>query len=110
MGWPEWTAVMVVCAAAWWLFLRRQGNLKFWRLAARHPDLALILFKTDKCWSLHETPIDIAPPDLAGPFTLFIPSLGRQVKVWGRRPDYLDSQARFIDGLKRNPIYGFLGK
>lgn len=110
MGWLEWTAVVVVCAFVWWRFLRRRGNLEFWRLAARHPDLVFVFFKAEKCWFLDEVPAGLASSDLTGPFRFFIPSLGRHVKVWGRHPDYVESQARFIEGLKRNPIHGFLGK
>jgi hypothetical protein len=110
MGLFEWAIVVVACAIFVWRFWHRQGNLDFWKQAANHPDLAFIFFKVEKCWFLDQVPADVQRSKLAGPFRLFVPSVGRHVKVWGLHPDYLESQAKFIEGLGRNPIYGFLRK
>jgi hypothetical protein len=110
MGWIEWIVAGLLGLICWRWVSNRKGNLRFWQLVAKHPHLAFIFFKVEKCWFIDEVPKDVAAANLVGPFRVFIPSVGRLVTLWGLHPDYLESEDRFAEGLRRNPLYGFLGR
>jgi len=85
----------------YFLVLKKRGNFDFWKKAGKFPDLAYQLFKEEDCWLVFEdnppARKDLPPGEWDGPFHLSIPILGGKViTVFGRAPEYLQSQQRFM--------------
>jgi len=96
-------------AAAYWFFLLRHGNLNFWRTAAKNPDAAFRHFSSDPCWKVfvEQLPSNyqtlLPKSEWVGPFQLTIPSLGNKtIYVFGRHPDYEQSQKEFLSKFVNN--------
>jgi len=92
----------------YWFLILRPGRLDFWRFVAKHPDAAYDHFKADGCWKVFEGELpknyrNILPKrEWGGPFRITVPKLGgKQVHVFGRRPDFGRSQDDFLNKFAR---------
>ena len=92
--------LVTAIATVWWV-LSRQGKLKFWQIAKKHPDAAYALFSTEDCWYVGELPPNVNRSDVMGPFRLYVPSLNQTIKVYGRFPDFEESQELFIREVQK---------
>ena len=86
----------VVSAALYWFFILRPGNLSFWQLAAKYPDLVYQHFLKEECWFIDEMPTNIDKEDIVGPFKLFVPKLGRSITIYGIADQIDNSQAELM--------------
>jgi hypothetical protein len=98
----------VIVIFLWWLLILRPGKIDFWKLAKKFPDDAYDYFQSEECWMIfeNELPEDyhtIAPKkSWTGPFQHKVPKLGGIViKVFGRYPDFNQSQNRFVDKFRK---------
>ncbi len=85
----------------YFLVLKKRGNIDFWRKAGKFPDAAYQYFKGEDCWLVFEEEPpprkDFPPGEWDGPFRLAVPMLGgKTVTVFGRAPEYILSQQRFM--------------
>lgn len=94
--------VIVIGALAYYLFLKKQGNLDFWKLVAKFPDDAYDFFEGEECWVTFIEQSEggyqnaLPPGDWDGPFRAAVPKISRVINVFGRVPDYHDSQKIFM--------------
>lgn len=83
----------------YFIAIKKGGSLKFWQLAARHPNEAMIFFATRDCFF-----VDLSGSvdkkslgtNWVGPFLFSVPSVNSTVKIYGRNPDYLIAQQEFV--------------
>jgi hypothetical protein len=98
----EW--IVLVLAVAIYLYIRsRRPSARFWRAAATYPEVAFQWFTTEECWHVAiEEGEDTGRPsaEWTGPFRLYVPSLDRTVRIYGRYPDFEQSQSRFLARAK----------
>jgi len=94
-------AIVILGVLIYFIFLKKQGNLDFWKLANEHRDEAYELFKNDDCWIIIEDNQQKPTGDVwDGPFMHKVPMLGnKMITVYGKSPDYLNSQNKFINNL-----------
>ena len=59
-----------VAILIWMVIAYFKGNPSFWRLVARNPDKALLLFRSDKRWLVDANPPADSNPKYTGPFRL----------------------------------------
>lgn len=88
--------VLVIAFVVWWVVFR-EGNLNFWKTAAKYADEAYLVFQQEDCWFIDKIPEDLPQGKVDGPFQHFVPSLGRSVKIYGLSGAYEDSQDRFLE-------------
>ena len=96
----EWIGAVVVVIAAYWWFILRQGNLSFWKVAAKHPDQAYQFFKDEECWFIDDVPADIESSQITGPFKLFVPSIDSFVAVYALADEIERSEEKFLQQVK----------
>jgi len=97
-----WVIIIVILGILiYFIFLKKQGNLDFWKLANEHRDEAYELFKNDDCWVIIEdNQQKPTGDDWDGPYKA--PMLGnKRITVYGKYPDYLNSQKEFMARFKR---------
>jgi len=98
----KWVIFGIVLVILYYFFvLKKQGNIDFWKKAGKSPDLAYQLFKEEDCWLVFEDkPLsrnNFPPGEWDGPFRLSVPMLGgKTITVYGKVPDYVQSQQRFM--------------
>jgi len=95
--------LIIAIAFCYWLFIIRPGRLDFWKIASKYPDLAYDFFNSNQCWKVFENGLpddhqNLVPKEQwTGPFRIWVPKLdNRQILVFGRHPDFEDSQDEFL--------------
>ena len=100
MYWVALVLVFILIVYFW--FFKKQGNLDFWKTAQKYADHAYDLFGSEDCWVIFsEKPEDgyhknLPEGEWDGPFYLRVPTLGKLITVFGKVPDYYESQKRFM--------------
>jgi hypothetical protein len=90
-------AVFIVGALAYYfIFMKKAGNLDFWKLVNSHPIQALAFFESESCWYVDEKP---GHRDVSGPFLFFHPLLNRSVKLYCDANQIDASQQRFMSEI-----------
>jgi hypothetical protein len=81
-----------------YLYLKsRRPSSRFWQAAAKYPEAAYQWFTSENCWHIGESrPSD----DWIGPFHLYVPSVGQMIRIYGRQPDFEQSQQDFLTKVK----------
>lgn len=82
--------------ASWCLAFTYGGSSiskRFWRTASKYPEAAYQWFTAESCWQIADTR---PSAEWCGPFKLYVPSIGKMVCVYGRIPDYEQSQRSFL--------------
>ena len=91
-------AIMIVLVVFIVLFLlMRKGNLKFWKIVNLDPDEFYNFIKDSDAWRLSNEDTTVK---LDGPYRLYVPNLGQQIKVYGVVGLYENSQAKYIKHFK----------
>jgi len=89
-------AILLYC-----LFISRSRSFPFWKLAAEIPDQAYEWFQNDACWFIYDpTSGKNKQPDLGKyqvGFYLYVPSLGRTIKIYADFHLIEESQKDFIE-------------
>jgi len=74
-------------------------GVKYWKEIQKSPDTAFNLMQQDDCWFFDEKPTGYKWGEISGPFKLFVPSLGRTVKIYAKTDEIVDSQNRILGKL-----------
>lgn len=101
-----WLIGLGLALFLYWPFILRPGGLGFWRSVARNPEAAYIHFKNDPTWTILEADsVDrrelLQREEWDGPFRLWIPTLGREIILFGRVGEYERSQRAFLEELRK---------
>lgn len=100
-------AVVGLILFLYWFFILKKGNLGFWKLANKHPDEAYDFFKKNApVWLVDDEDkdyIEIVKKDKenwSGPFRLYVPRIGKYVKIYGRVGKFEEEQKKFEKQIK----------
>ena len=74
------------------------GNPKFWKIVNLDPNEFYNFIKDNDAWRLSNEDTDI---ELNGPFRLYVPSLSKQIKIYGVIGMFEDSQAEYVQYFKK---------
>jgi hypothetical protein len=92
---------LIVWIIACWIFSFTYGRSSqsgyFWRAAAKYPEAAYQWFTAESCWHIGDSP---PSTDWTGPFRLYVPSVGRMIRIYGRSPDIEESQQKFLQRVR----------
>lgn len=77
--------------------LMRKGNLRFWKIVNLDPDEFYNFIKDNDAWRLSDKDPEV---ELDGPYRLYVPSLGKQIKIYGVIGMFEDSQTEYIKYFK----------
>lgn len=85
----------------YYIFLIREGNLSFWKKAAKNPDFVYQKLLKDSAWICDDGRLNISinKDNFVGPFLLYVPSINRTVKFYGKVNKYETSQKKIIKNL-----------
>jgi hypothetical protein len=78
------------------------GVVGFWKVVADHPDAAYQWFRESDAWAMQPYPLDkgyekeFPKEDWAGPFDLWVPSIGKRVCIFGKAGHYEKTRQQFI--------------
>lgn len=92
---------IVILAVIFYFVYIKYGNLSFWRKAAKNPDFVYQQLLKDDAWIIDDgsSKTEKGKDDLDGPFLLYVPSIGKTVKFYGKVGKYEDSQKRIGNEL-----------
>ncbi len=93
-------ALFIVILGAIAVFFGRRGKLKFWKLAAELPNYAFEWFTNDPAWIIILADEPTPGENYVGPFFLFIPLLGKTIKLFAHEDQIEESQQRFLEHYK----------
>ena len=96
-----WFFLAATFAFVAYVVVIRNGNLRFWRLAAKFPDDAFVFFTSRECFYVDSGGATTKgnperPGKWDGPFWFDYPPLGGPLRIYGRAPDYLTAQQEFV--------------
>jgi len=85
---------VVVLVVIFYFVYIKYGNLSFWRKASKNPDYVHQCLSNDDAWLIDDgtLPSIQDKSGLDGPFLLYVPSLGKTIKFYGKVGKYEDSQ------------------
>jgi hypothetical protein len=72
----------------------KNGNLSFWKKANKKADLVYNELLNDEAWVIDNGSIQIDKKNLTGPFFLYVPSLNKTIKFYGKAGKFEESQKR----------------
>ena len=78
----------------YYVVILRNGNLPFWKKAAKNPDFVYEQFSQDDAWVVDDGRRKIDKTGLDGPFLLYVPSIEKTIKFYGKVEKYEESQKR----------------
>jgi len=93
---------IIILVLFYYFFLKKSGDLDFWKLAAKFPDEALDMYEKEDCWIVFTEEPDggyknaFPEGDWDGPLTHITYNPRRMYTVFGKIPDYHESQKRFM--------------
>ncbi len=109
----QWLILFLIGLGLFVYFTLRTGRLKFWKLVCRNPEKAYKYFKNQtETWMVLDINMlkDVNSyllnknpnykEEWAGPYRLFVPSIGDVVHIYGRRDTYIKEQDKLISMLK----------
>lgn len=85
---------IVILGILYYIVILRNGNLPFWKKAAKNPDFVYEQFKQDNAWVIDDGSERIDKTGLDGPFLLYVPKIGKTIKFYGKVGEYEESQNR----------------
>lgn len=102
---------LIVIRACIWIYgficgVRTPGVFQFWSIVAKHPDDAYEFFLDSDIWEIRKHPLpseyekELPSEQWAGPFDLYVPTIGERVCIFGKEPDYRKSQEEFSAEFK----------
>ena len=92
---------IVILGALYYIVILRNGNLSFWKKAAKNPDFVYEQFLQDNAWVIDDGSGKIEKMGLDGPFLLYVPKIGKTVKFYGKVGAYEESQNRIERELQK---------
>lgn len=101
------TIVALVLIWRGWRYWYELSGRSFWKIVARHPDLAFDWFRQEPGWMIvgideHDPPGEPQPRgEYSGPYWLAVPKLnGKMIKIYAHHSILDDSQRRFVEASK----------
>ena len=85
---------IIILSVLYYIVILRNGNLSFWKKAAKNPDFVYEQFSQDDAWVIDDGASKIDKTGLDGPFLLYVPSLSKTVKFYGKVGKYEESQKK----------------
>lgn len=88
----------------WIVFSIMNGNLSFWKVASKQPDMVyMMMLQESDIWVIEDGDPNAwegkNKSDFSGPFRLFIPSINSFVKIYGRADRIEEAQQRIMDRI-----------
>lgn len=77
----------------------KKGNLSFWKKAAKNPDFVYEQLLKSDAWIIDDGTTKIDKEKFAGPFLLYVPSIGKTIKFYGEIGKYENNQERIEEEL-----------
>lgn len=93
------TFIIIALAVLFYIAMVRTGHLSFWKKAQKNPEFVFNQLLKDDTWVVDDGATKIDRKDYDGPFLLYVPSLGRTVKLYGKVGKYEDSQKEIEEKL-----------
>lgn len=91
--------LIIILAVIFYFVYIKYGNLSFWRKAAKNPDFVYQHLLKDDAWILDDGISNKGKVELDGPFLLYVPSVGKTIKFYGKVGKYEDSQKKLEEKL-----------
>ncbi|MDP2593415.1 MAG: hypothetical protein Q8P52_02065 [bacterium] len=85
---------IIILGVLCYVVISRNGNLSFWKKAAKNPDFVYEQFSQDDAWVIDDRTNHVDKTGFAGPFLLYVPSIGKTIKFYGKIDKYEESQNR----------------
>jgi hypothetical protein len=86
--------IIVVLAILYYVMIVRSGDLSFWKKAAKNPVFVYEQFSQDDAWVIDDGNNQIDKAGLDGPFMLYVPSIRKTIRFYGKVGKYEESQKR----------------
>ena len=98
--------ITILVLLIYYFVVVRNGNLKFWKIISKNPDLFFSLIESDPAWFIDngDSVRNISLNDYDGPYFLFIPSLQKTIKFYGKIGSYETSQKNILDKFLLNKL------
>lgn len=90
---------IIILIVIFYVFMIKNGNLSFWKKAAKKPDFIYEHLLKDDAWVIDDGISKIEKDKFDGPFLLYIPSICKTIKFYGKIGKYEDSQKRIEEEL-----------
>ena len=75
--------VVIILAGLFYYFVMvKNGNMSFWKKAAKKPDFVYEKILKDSAWIIDDGNSEIDKDKFNGPFFLYVPSVGKTVKFY----------------------------
>ena len=84
--------VIAILGALYYFVILRNGNLSFWKKAAKNPDFVYEQFLQDDSWVIDDGSRKLDKTELDGPFLLYVPKIGKTIRFYGKVGAYEKSQ------------------
>lgn len=91
--------IIILVALFYYFVIVKNGNLSFWKKAAKNPDFVYEQLLKDDAWIVDDGTSKIDKDKFDGPFLLYIPSVGKTIKFYGEVGKYENSQKRIENKL-----------
>ena len=92
-------AIIILAVLYYHFVVVKHGNLAFWKKAGKNPDFVYEQLSKDGTWLVDDGSTQIDKSGYDGPFLLYVPSLGKAVKFYGKVGEYEHSQKRIEEQL-----------
>lgn len=92
-------AIIILAVLYYYFVMVKHGNLAFWKKAGKNPDFVYEQLSKDGAWLIDDGSTQIDKSGYDGPFILYIPSLGKTIKFYGKVGEYEDSQKRIEEQI-----------
>ena len=85
--------IVVVLATLFYYFVMyKNGNLSFWKKVAKNPDLFYEMTLNNEAWIIDDGKHEINKTKYDGPFSLYVPCVGKTIKYYGKIGKYIESE------------------
>jgi len=91
--------LVIISAAIIYFIYIKYGNLSFWSKAAKNPDFVYQYLLKDDAWIIDDGLSNMDKNEFDGPFSLYIPSIDKTIKFYGKVGEYEDSQKKLEEKL-----------
>jgi len=86
--------IIILVGIFFYVVIVKNGNLSFWKKAAKKPDFVYEYLLKDDAWVIDDGILKVDKSKFDGPFFLYVPSIGKTIKLYGEVGKYEDSQKR----------------
>ena len=91
--------IIILAILFYYFVMVKNGNLSFWKKAAKNPDFVYEQLSKDNVWIIDDGNTKINKEKFDGPFLLYVPSINKTIKFYGEIGKYKNSQKRIEEKL-----------